>query len=164
MDEEEGYGVAAIRAVMDEVKRNRSSVIGLWRLDGRRELLEPVASQRLSCPDAQCSSLSIDPGLDALPVVRIHPVLLQRGEVAERRAVRSRRLNAVDLDGRPGKPDPQPGLLNEDAIDIECERRRRLPKRGIHVGKKLCRADVEEGRRGREQNRESEHADEATNG
>lgn len=89
-------------------------------------------------------SLAVDSRLDTLPVVRMHPVLLESSEVVQWRAIRSGWLDAADFDRRSREPDFPSRLFDEGAVDVEGEGRGSVAKGCIDIGKKLGGRSAEE--------------------
>lgn len=88
-----------------KVERNVMSVVGVWRLNSRGELLQ----------------FGVDGGLFGEPIVMVKPVVAESGEVGESWAFGVGRLVASWRNRRAGIGDTLADVVDEARLDVDGE-------------------------------------------
>ena len=126
VDEQQGNGIRAIRAVMDKVKGNRIRKIRPWSgQDAGGKLLVSMVvdvSQTYAHQDSvikPCVQLV----LDIKPVVMVDPIISDGGGIVSRGSTLEDWL--IDIHSKPGKEYFEDCLFNERPMNVDLERSRR---------------------------------------
>lgn len=125
MYEQQRDRVLSFRSMVYEVQRDFVSIIGVWRLNSRRELLQ----------------FGVDGGLFCEPVVVVEPVVAERGEVGESWAFGVGWFISSWRNGRAGIGHALADVVDEARFDVDGEGCWRAAVGGAYVGKGTGRFD-----------------------